>query len=96
MRSLSFPMLQAFLADTLPHLDSVVAEAVDAGVGLESMVREVQKNGSGRLSSYQRWIIQLYAPDLMARFGGLNVVEEGLLPARLLSMFRESRLKWQG
>jgi hypothetical protein len=38
----------------------------------------------------------LYAPDLMARFGGLNVVEEGLLPARLLSMFRESRLKWQG
>jgi hypothetical protein len=48
------------------------------------------------MNSYHRWIIQLYAPDMMARFGGLNVVEKGLLPTGLVSMFRESRFKWQG
>jgi hypothetical protein len=64
-----------------------------AGVGGP---RGVQKNGLGRMNSYQRWIIQLYAPDMIARFGGLNVVEKGLLPTGLVSMFRESRFKWQG
>jgi hypothetical protein len=49
-----------------------------------------------RLSSYQRWIIQLYAPDMIAHFGGLNVVDKGLLPTGMVSMFRESRFKWQG
>jgi hypothetical protein len=56
----------------------------------------VAKVNWDRMSSYQRWIIQLYAPDMIARFGGLNVVEKGLLPTGMVSMFRESRFKWQG
>jgi hypothetical protein len=58
--------------------------------------RGVQKNGWDCMTSYHRWIIQLYAPDMMARFGGLNVVEKGMLPTGMVSMFRESRFKWQG
>jgi hypothetical protein len=49
-----------------------------------------------KLSSYDRWIVQLYAPDMIERFGGLHVVEKGLLPTGMISMFRESRFKWQG
>jgi hypothetical protein len=49
-----------------------------------------------KLTPYQRWIIQLYAPDMIARFGGLNVVEKGLLPTGMVNMFRENRFKWQG
>jgi hypothetical protein len=45
---------------------------------------------------YQRWIIQLYGPDMIPRFGGLNIVEKGLLPTGMVGMFRESRFKWQG
>ncbi|KAE8451790.1 hypothetical protein EG329_002630 [Mollisiaceae sp. DMI_Dod_QoI] len=32
------------------------------------------------LTSYQRWVVQLYGDDMMERFGGLNVVEKRLLP----------------
>ena len=49
-----------------------------------------------QLTSYQRWIIQLYGSDMISRFGGLNVVEKGLLPTGMVNMFRESRFKWQG
>jgi hypothetical protein len=66
------------------------------GRGRGGMPRGVQKNSWGLMDSYKRWIIQLYAPDMMSRFGGLNVVEKGLLPTGMVSMFRESRFKWQG
>jgi hypothetical protein len=49
-----------------------------------------------RLSSYHRWIIQLYAGDMIERFGGLTVVDKGLLPTGMVGMFREQRIKWQG
>lgn len=48
------------------------------------------------LSSYQKWILQLYAPEMIARFGGLHIVDKGLLPTGMVGMFRESRFKWQG
>jgi hypothetical protein len=52
--------------------------------------------GWATLTPYQRWIVQLYASDMIRRFGGLNVVERGLLPTGMVHMFRESRFKWQG
>lgn len=48
------------------------------------------------MDAYQQWIIQLYAPDMIAKFGGLHVVERGLLPTGLVNMFRESRFEWRG
>jgi len=48
------------------------------------------------LKPYHKWIMQLYAPDMITRFGGLTVVEKGLLPTGMVNMFRESRFKWQG
>ncbi|KAB5531325.1 hypothetical protein GE09DRAFT_382481 [Coniochaeta sp. 2T2.1] len=48
------------------------------------------------LSGYERWIVQLFCKDMIARFGGLNVVDKGLLPMGLMQMLRESRFKWQG
>lgn len=48
------------------------------------------------LTEYQKWIVQLYGSDMEKRFGGLNVVEKGLLPTGMVNMFRESRFRWQG
>jgi hypothetical protein len=87
---------------------SGVANALGGPLGLSSRGRgrgrgrggrgglpgRVQKHG--RLTSYNRWIIQLYAPEMMQQFGGLDVVEKGLLPTGMVSMFRQSRFKWQG
>jgi hypothetical protein len=50
---------------------------------------------STRLTPYYRWIIELYADDMIKRFGGLTVVETGFLPTGIVSQFRESRFKWQ-
>lgn len=64
--------------------------------GRGGMPRRVQKNAWGRMNSYHRWIIQLYGLEMMQKFGNLNIVEQGLLPTGMVSMFRESRFKWQG
>ncbi|RWA03749.1 hypothetical protein EKO27_g11357 [Xylaria grammica] len=48
------------------------------------------------MDSYWRWVAQLYGPEAIKRFGGLNIVEPGLLPMGMVSIFREKRVKWQG
>ena len=45
---------------------------------------------------YWRWVAQLYGPDMKERFGGLNIVDAGLLPIGMVNLFRGGRVKWQG
>jgi hypothetical protein len=49
-----------------------------------------------RMDSYWKWIAQMYGPEMINTFGGLNVVDFGLLPIGMVSMFRQRRTKWQG
>jgi hypothetical protein len=49
-----------------------------------------------RMDSYWKWIAQMYGPEMINMFGGLNVVDFGLLPIGMVSMFRQRRTKWQG
>lgn len=48
------------------------------------------------LKSYTKWVIQLYGSEMIKSFGGLHVVEKGLLPTGMVSMFRQSKFQWQG
>ena len=48
------------------------------------------------MDAYWKWIAQMYGPEMMDKFGGLNVVDAGLLPIGMVSMFRQRRTKWQG
>jgi hypothetical protein len=48
------------------------------------------------MTPYWRWVVQLYGPDMNERFGGLNIVDRGLLPIGMVSLFRSGRVKWQG
>ncbi|RDW73455.1 hypothetical protein BP6252_07362 [Coleophoma cylindrospora] len=47
------------------------------------------------LDAYDCWTVQLYAPEMIKRFGGLRIVEKGLLPTGMVNMLRENRFKWQ-
>lgn len=70
-----------------------------AEVGVDQAVEQSLVNPlyeSGYKTGYERWIVELYAPDMIKRFGGLMIVEKGLLPTGMVNMFRESRFKWQG
>ncbi|KAL7622538.1 hypothetical protein AAE478_008045 [Parahypoxylon ruwenzoriense] len=48
------------------------------------------------MEPYWKWVAQLYGPEAMDRFGGLNIVEPGLLPMGMVSIFRDKRVTWQG
>ncbi|KAH7321850.1 hypothetical protein BKA65DRAFT_513106 [Rhexocercosporidium sp. MPI-PUGE-AT-0058] len=47
------------------------------------------------LTRYQQQVIELHADDIIPRFSGLNIVEQGWLPTGMVSMFRESRFQWK-
>ncbi|KAK6521450.1 hypothetical protein TWF506_001663 [Arthrobotrys conoides] len=78
-------------------------EPLEIGVDLNGEVRaglniSVVGGSKGRdqWKNYDKWIFQLYAKEMMKRFGGLKIVDEGLLPMGLMAMLRQSRFKWQG
>lgn len=48
------------------------------------------------MDGYWRWVAQLYGPDMRERFGGLNIVDAGLLPIGMVNLFRSGKVKWQG
>ncbi|KAJ4407517.1 hypothetical protein N0V91_003785 [Didymella pomorum] len=48
------------------------------------------------MDAYWKWIAQMYGPDMIARFGGFNIVDPGWLPIGMVSQFRQRRTKWQG
>lgn len=41
------------------------------------------------------WLAHLYAPELVQRFGGLNIVDKGLLPLGVMQMLRSKKVTWQ-
>lgn len=49
-----------------------------------------------QMEPYWKWVAQLYGPEVMDRFGGMNIVEPGLLPMGMVSIFRDKRVQWQG
>ncbi|EHK98414.1 hypothetical protein M7I_5789 [Glarea lozoyensis 74030] len=45
---------------------------------------------------YMRWVAQLYGPEMVDRFGGLKIVDAGLLPIGMVNLFRSGRVQWKG
>ncbi|KAF7563312.1 hypothetical protein G7046_g813 [Stylonectria norvegica] len=50
----------------------------------------------GMTDPYWRWVAMMYGPEIIDRFGGLNIVDPGLLPMGMVTMFRDKRVTWQG
>ncbi|KAI5921478.1 hypothetical protein F4810DRAFT_712513 [Camillea tinctor] len=50
----------------------------------------------GTMEPYWKWVAQLYGPEVIDRFGGLTIVEPGLLPMGMVTIFRDKRVTWQG
>ena len=54
------------------------------------------KNDWSRINPNWKWILQLYAGDMIQRFGGLSMGERGLLPIGLLGILKSEKVRWQG
>ncbi|KAL2145497.1 hypothetical protein VTI28DRAFT_7133 [Corynascus sepedonium] len=90
---------------TDPKLGAVyrklIAEPEAQSLDPAGEIRAALEDGQGmggwyELSAYEQWVVQLYHRDMVGRFGGVDVVDRGLLPAGLIGMLRESRFRWQG
>ncbi|KAK6350827.1 hypothetical protein TWF718_004012 [Orbilia javanica] len=72
---------------------------VDTNGDVQTALKAAAKGssrGKDQWKNYDKWLFQLYAKEMMRRFGGLKIVDEGLLPMGLMAMLRQSRFKWQG
>lgn len=47
------------------------------------------------MNAYWKWVTMLYGPEMIQKFGGLEIVETGLLPMGMVSMFKSGRVSWQ-
>ena len=47
------------------------------------------------MKPYWKWVLELYAADMLKRFGGLAMGEQGLLPIKLVSTLRSEKVRWQ-
>ncbi|UPK95031.1 hypothetical protein LCI18_005966 [Fusarium solani-melongenae] len=46
------------------------------------------------MEPYWKWVAMVYGPEIVDRFGELNIVDSGLLPMGMVSVFRNKRVKW--
>ncbi|KAL8773571.1 MAG: hypothetical protein Q9209_001676 [Squamulea sp. 1 TL-2023] len=50
----------------------------------------------GSMTSYYKWVAQLYGGDVLKKFGGLRMGEKKLLPIGLVTMLKGEKVRWQG
>ncbi|KAL8828043.1 MAG: hypothetical protein Q9170_006771 [Blastenia crenularia] len=48
------------------------------------------------MEPYYKWVAQLYAGDVLKRFGSLSMGEKKLLPIGLVTMLKNEKVRWQG
>ncbi|KAF4973149.1 hypothetical protein FSARC_493 [Fusarium sarcochroum] len=61
----------------------------------ESNLRGITGQWYG-MDAYWSWVATFYGPEIVDRFGRLNIVNTELLPIAMVTLFRDKRVKWQG
>ncbi|KAH8896605.1 hypothetical protein GQ53DRAFT_743244 [Thozetella sp. PMI_491] len=73
--------------------EASISAALSALSGLPNL--ESIKSDWNWMEPYWKWVTMLYGPELVERFGGISIVDPGLLPMGMVKVFRERRVKWQ-
>ncbi|KAF1956435.1 hypothetical protein CC80DRAFT_563311 [Byssothecium circinans] len=48
------------------------------------------------MDPYWQWIVQMYGPEMLSKFGGLKVVDQEVLPLGMVSLLRQNQVKVAG
>lgn len=48
-----------------------------------------------RMQSYWKWLMMLYGPEILEKFGQFQIVDTGLLPMGMVSMITSRKVGWQ-
>jgi len=83
-----------------PAEESVeIEEGRDLKAALDALGDQVGPGGIlanwDTMQPYWKWVVQLYGPEMVERFGGLRIVEKGLLPMGMLGLLRSGRVEWR-
>jgi hypothetical protein len=63
---------------------------------VEAALRKAQEEfGLQCIDAEGKWILYMYAEDLLTKFGGLNLVDKQYLPTGVLDMVKEKKVRWQ-
>ncbi|KAG7001951.1 hypothetical protein G7Y79_00030g064840 [Physcia stellaris] len=93
-----------FREETSVHLwkayKELMGAPVEAGVestpDLETARRALPLGSTSRLGLYDNWVMELYGPDVIRRYGGLAMGEKRLLPVGLAETLKSQKVRWQG
>jgi hypothetical protein len=81
-------------ADLRQVFSSLLQQPQKQSVDLNLDDEGIAKGSQGE-EGYWRWVAKLYGPDMRERFGGLSIVEGGLLPMGMVNLYRSGMVKWQ-
>ncbi|KAL9620257.1 MAG: hypothetical protein Q9160_005156 [Pyrenula sp. 1 TL-2023] len=74
--------------------DNGIVKTALNGLGRQSGLKGILANWA-QMEPYWKWVAQLYGPEMIERLGGLSIVDPGLLPMGMVSLFKGGRVKWQ-
>ncbi|KAK2597193.1 hypothetical protein N8I77_013054 [Diaporthe amygdali] len=74
--------------DEVPELQTGLAQLKPGGQAIKQQWHD--------MDATWRWITAMYGPEIVERFGGLSIVDSGLLPMGMVGLLREKRVTWQG
>jgi hypothetical protein len=57
--------------------------------------RSVEKN-FGLMDPYWQWIVAVHGPEIVKKFGGLQMVDQGQVPLGVVSVMKAGKIRWRG
>jgi hypothetical protein len=74
-----------------PNVDPIIASTSNP---TRNVTEEIVMGAESVDMDYLRWVGTLYGKEMMEKFGGVRIVEKGLLPTGMVELFRSGRMKW--
>ena len=94
LRDVFLELLECPNEESLDYDENSLVKIALGALGSQPALRGIL-NSWYAMEPYWKWVAQLYGPEMIERFGGLNIVDQGLLPIGMVSLFRSGRVKWQ-
>lgn len=88
----SWRWLYIVLLEVDKPIDVSLSPAVEAA--LKKAWPRDDKRWHYAMDFYQKWVVSLYADEVVERFGSLEVVDPTLIPVGMVQLFRNSRMRW--
>ena len=61
--------------------------------GAMNMSSTLERKNVDNMGPYEKWVVQLYGPEMKKRFGDIGIADKGWLPVGMVSLFKDRRLR---